>query len=227
MLMTFAGKILNYHFSLKPDIDLPDQVEWLYPYESEIVQDAMRRFFNKYFSDHNKRTVLLGINPGRFGAGVTGLPFTDPIRMETICGLQNSFPKKQELSSVFVYDFIDAMGGVDFFYKHFYITSICPLGFVRNGNNYNYYDSTALTDAIMPMILDNLEKHISFGVRKDVAFSMGQGKNFAFLEKLNKKHHFFDHVIPLPHPRWVMQYRLKRKGDFIDEYVKKLETVIK
>ncbi|MCB0666616.1 MAG: DUF4918 family protein [Saprospiraceae bacterium] len=224
---TFADKILNYHFSLSTDISLPEKVEWLYPYESGEVRDAMTRFFSKYFSDGEQRVVLLGINPGRFGAGVTGIPFTDPIRMEEECNLENSFDKRQELSSVFVYDFIRAIGGVEYFYSQFYITSICPLGFVKNGKNYNYYDSNDLTSAIMPMILENLRKHISFGVRTDIAFSMGQGKNFAFLQKLNEEYKFFKKLIPLPHPRWVMQYRLKRKDHFIDEYVSKLKSALK
>ncbi|MCB0687338.1 MAG: DUF4918 family protein [Saprospiraceae bacterium] len=223
---TFAQKILKYHFSLKPDIVLPDHIEWLYPYDISSVRDAMRRFFTKYFSDYESRTVLLGINPGRFGAGITGLPFTDPIRMETECQLTNDFPKKQELSSVFVYEFINAIGGPDFFYRNFYITSICPLGFVKDGKNYNYYDSQHLTDAIMPMIVDNLQKHISFGVKTDVAFSMGQGKNFAFLQRINKEYQFFKKLVPLPHPRWVMQYRLRRKDEFVREYVDKLSNCL-
>jgi hypothetical protein len=225
-MQTFANKILNYHLSIKPEFILPDEVEWLYPYEKNEVRDAMNRFFTKYFSDNNQRTVLLGINPGRFGAGVTGLPFTDPIRMVAECALENTFPKKQELSSVFVYEFINALGGVDYFYSHFYITSICPLGFVRHGKNYNYYDSPDLIEAIMPMIIDNLQKHISFGIQTEVAFSMGQGKNFAFLEKLNSEYKFFKKLVPLPHPRWVMQYRLKRKEEYIQEYINKLNETL-
>jgi hypothetical protein len=146
--------------------------------------------------------------------------------METDCALENHFPKRQELSSVFVYEFINALGGTNFFYNHFYITSICPLGFVRHGKNYNYYDSPTLIEVIMPMIIDNLRKHISFGVQTDVAFSMGKGKNFTFLEKLNNEYQFFEKLIPLPHPRWVMQYRLKRKGEYIQEYVTKLNEAL-
>lgn len=223
---TFAKKILDYHFSLSTDISLPDKVAWLYPYADNQVQDAMQRFFYKYFSDNSARHVLVGINPGRFGAGITGLPFTDPIRMQEVCQLENDFPKRQELSSVFVYDVVNALGGPDTFYKHFYITSVCPLGFVKDGKNYNYYDGKDLETAIMPMIIDNLKKHISFGLSTDCAFSMGQGKNYAFLNKLNKEHGFFDKIIPLPHPRWVMQYRLKRKEEFIKEYVDKLSRAL-
>jgi len=55
---------------------------------------------------------------------------------------------------------------------------------------------------------------------------MGQGKNFKYLKQLNDKHGFFAEIQPLPHPRWVMQYRLKTKPIYIDEYVTKLTSAI-
>lgn len=207
-------------------MSLPDGVDWLYPYEDATVRDAMRRFFQKFFSDEMPRIALWGINPGRFGAGVTGLPFTDPIRMEEECGLENDFTKRQELSSVFVYEVVNAMGGPAAFYSKFYISSICPLGFVKDGKNYNYYDSKDLTEAVMPLILRNIEKHLEMGISDQVVFSMGQGTNFKFLKKLNDKHQFFKEVKPLPHPRWVMQYRLKRKLEFVDQYVTELSKYL-
>ncbi len=222
MKNTFADRVLAHHFDLKPSLVLPDGVEWLYPYERPEVREAMGQFFTKYFAEGSSRVALLGINPGRFGAGITGIPFTDPIRMEKICALPNAFDKRQELSSVFVYDVVDALGGPDLFYRSFYITSICPLGFVRDGKNYNYYDSKSLTETVMPMILHNLRAHLEMGVSEKVAFSMGQGKNYKFLKALNDEHGFFEQVHPLPHPRWVMQYRLKRKEAFVQAYVNAL-----
>jgi hypothetical protein len=41
-------------------------------------------FYQKYYADNKKRSLIIGINPGRFGAGVTGIPFTDPIRLKRI-----------------------------------------------------------------------------------------------------------------------------------------------
>ncbi|MCK5703784.1 MAG: DUF4918 family protein, partial [Cyclobacteriaceae bacterium] len=59
-----------------------------------------------------------------------------------------------------------------------------------------------------------------------VAFSMGKGQNFKYLKYLNKKYQLFDKVEPLPHPRWVMQYRLKRKAEFIHEYISKISAAL-
>ena len=86
------------------------------------MQQACSDFYEKYYNDNNERYAFFGINPGRFGGGVTGIPFTDPIRLEKICGIPNDFEKKQELSSVFIYDMIDAFGGAAKFYKRFYIS---------------------------------------------------------------------------------------------------------
>jgi len=32
-------------------------------------------FYHKYYNDYNSRLLILGINPGRFGGGLTGIPF--------------------------------------------------------------------------------------------------------------------------------------------------------
>jgi len=217
--MTWENNILGYQLGLQADIPLPDGVEWLFPYDDPETKRCMTEFYGRYYGDDAERTILLGINPGRFGAGVTGVPFTDPLLLESECQIPNDFHKRRELSSAFVYEFIHALGGVELFYLNFYITSVCPLGFIRDGKNYNYYDSRALQEAVMPMILDNLNAQISFGANTEVAYSMGKGKNFKFLKALNDKHALFGEVIALPHPRWVMQYRLKSKDTFVEEYV--------
>ena len=74
----------------------------------------------------------------------------------------------------------------------------------------------------MPMILDNFRTQLDFGADTSVAYSMGKGKNFKFLKTINDEYGFFEKVVALPHPRWVMQYRLKRKLEFVDEYVQAL-----
>ena len=183
----------------------------------------MESFFRKYFSEPHPRTLIFGINPGRFGAGVTGTPFTDPKILEEVCGIPNPFPKRAELSAIFVYEFINAYGGPKAFYQDFYITSLCPLGFVKDGKNYNYYDSKELTQAVEPRILENIRYHLDVGCNPKIAYSLGKGENFAYFQKINEQHGFFKQVVPLPHPRWVMQYRLKRKEEFIEQIVNALK----
>ena len=112
--MSFGEKVLQYHFQLTTDIELPDKIEWLFPYNNEETKKCMKAFYSRFYQDDHKRTFLLGINPGRFGAGITGVAFTDPIRLEKL-GIKNDFAKKQELSSVFIYDMIERCGGPEFF----------------------------------------------------------------------------------------------------------------
>lgn len=216
-----SDQILKYHFDLKPDINLPSGIDWLMPYDDPETRHCMKAFYETFYSDTNKRIFILGINPGRFGAGVTGVPFTDPIRLKHL-GIDNSFPAKQELSSVFIYEMIDALGGPEKFYQQFYITSLSPLGFIKDGINYNYYDDKQLGQIIRPFIIYNIEAQLKFGADTSKVYCLGQGKNFEYLSRLNEEYRWWERVIPLPHPRWVMQYRRKRKEDFIEMYRERL-----
>ncbi len=222
----FGSAVLQYHFNLRPNIELDRGVEWIYPYTDRATRHSMSAFFSQYYDDTNERIFLFGINPGRFGAGITGIPFTDPVRLEVKCGIGNPFQKRAELSSVFIYDCIEAMGGPQTFYSQFYITSLCPLGFLKDGKNYNYYDDRETEKRVTPFIEENISAQISFGCNRAFAFSIGQGKNFACFKKLNAQHRWFDEIIPLPHPRWVMQYRLKQKDRFLSEYREKLSLAL-
>ncbi len=216
-MVTFSSQVLSYQFSLKANIQLPHSIEWLLPYGEKETRRCMTSFYNHFYNDPRQRTFILGINPGRFGAGVTGVPFTDPIRLKQL-GIENSFSQKPELSSVFVYEMIAACGGPEKFYNQFYITSLSPLGFVKNGKNYNYYDDPLLSKVIRPFIIRNIETQLTFGADRSKVFCLGQGKNFEYLSKLNDEYQWWESVIPLPHPRWIMQYKLKRKEEFIGLY---------
>jgi len=220
--MTFGESVRAFYKSLEIPRGLPQGVEALYPFRNPETWSVIEQFLDKYYNDANPRILLMGINPGRFGAGVTGIGFTDPIRLEQDCGIKNDFEKKAELSSKFIYDVIRAFGGPQKFYAKFFISAVSPIGYVKHGKNYNYYDERGLEKAVEPFAVECIQKKLNFGCSSKCAFSIGQGKNLKFLEKINKKHDFFDEIKVVPHPRWVMQYRLKRKGEFIDQYLDEL-----
>lgn len=224
--MTFAEQVLAFSQALRiPDIPLPEGFSWLFPYEQTETQRVMALFYRKYYGDDALRFFLFGINPGRFGAGITGIPFTDPVRLEEDCGIPNTFPKKQELSAQFVWQVIRAFGGPELFCRQFYITALSPLGFVRNGANVNYYDNRHLLRAVEPFLVWNIRTQMAFGARREVAFCLGEGQNFRVFQRLNAEHGFFDHIAALPHPRWVMQYRRKSAEDYVERYVKTLQAL--
>jgi len=89
--------------------------------------------------------------------------------------------------------------------------------------NYNYYDSKALTDAVYDLIVSGIRKQLQFGLSRKVCYCMGTGKNAAFLQALNEKEGFFEQVVPLEHPRFVMQYKAKTKQAYVDKYLEAFE----
>ena len=220
--MTYGEKIIRFLTGLSLDVPLPEGIEVMNPYLRPEVREGVKAFYSRYYPDEEPRTFLLGINPGRFGAGITGISFTDPIRLEKECGIPNPFDKKQEISSVFIYDMIRAYGGPEKFYGDFYITAVCPLGFVKDGKNLNYYDLKELQEAVTPFIVETLQTQVDFGAHRERAYCVGEGKNFKFLKKLNDEHRFFRKIIPLPHPRFVMQYRYRKREEYVRMYLEQL-----
>lgn len=222
IFMLVSEHILRFYNQLEGDWKLPKGIDLIFPFEDELIQSFMDQFYSKYYSDKKNRTFLFGINPGRLGAGITGIPFTDPVFLESNCKIKNALPRKHELSSIFMYEMIAALGGPLKFYRKYYISSVCPLGFTKEGKNYNYYDDDKLFKAVYDHITQAVNYQTSQFCNKEVAYSIGKGQNFKFFKHLNEKYKWFDEIIPLPHPRWVMQYKLKSKAIYIDEYVSKL-----
>ncbi len=221
--MTFAEKAIAFYRHLDPKIKLKNGVDWIMAFDQKDTMDCFSTFMNKYYDDHEKRVFLFGINPGRFGAGVTGVSFTDPIQLEEKLGIVNPFEKKHELSAIFIHEVIDALGGPDQFFSKFFITSVNPLGLLKENKNYNYYDDPETQKLVEPFILSCMDQQLKYGYYKQKAFSIGQGKNYKYLKQLNSNYGWFDEIIPLPHPRWVLQYRRKYKENYIAEYIEKLQ----
>jgi len=127
---TFADKIIEFNHSLDFTGELPTGINLMNPFKGNSdILSVSSSFYKKFYNDNSPRHLILGINPGRFGAGVTGIPFTDTKRLTNECGIKYSGKETHEPSSVFVYEVIEAYGGINKFYNDFYINSISPLGF--------------------------------------------------------------------------------------------------
>lgn len=215
---TFGARIYEFYRRLRAP-RVPRGVAVMNPYSDPKVASGVRTFLDKYFDDIRPRVLVFGINPGRFGAGITGITFTDPVALATFCGIPNRLGTRRELSSVFIYDFIERYGGVNAFYSSFFLTAASPLGFLRRSLNLNYYDVPQLARAVTPFIVRSIERQIAAGGRRDVAIVIGKGANLRFLRELNERHRFFEHLHALEHPRAIMQYRRKRVDEYLDQYV--------
>jgi hypothetical protein len=222
-IMSWANDLFNFYKGLKPPAVLPEDIEWLYPQKDPEVMNVVKIFLDKYYNDTRYRRLLLGINPGRFGAGVTGVNFTAPKQLFEECGIAHSFKNQTELSAEFIYEMINAYGGPKAFYSNYFIGSVCPLGFIKNEKNINYYDDKKLLEAVEPFIIKAIKKQVSFPVDRDTCYAIGGEKNFKYLSSLNNRFQWFENIIPLPHPRFIMQYRRKKKQDYISQYLEALK----
>lgn len=224
--MSFGKDVLMFYRDLKITEKLPKGVEILNPYDNKGTFEICDAFYNKYYGDDLKRFLILGINPGRYGAGITGIPFADPVKLETLLGIKNTLSKKTELSADFVHSMIAAFGGPEKFFSHFFINSVSPLGFTRGGKNLNYYDDSQLRRSLEPFIQRSIERMLHLNIDRNVVFCLGEGQNLKYLEMLNEKNGFFKTIVSLAHPRYIMQYKRKHLAHYLDDYRKKLGSVL-
>jgi hypothetical protein len=87
---TWAEHLIQFYRTLQPPKTLPSGITWLHPQQNGEVMELASRFFEKFFSDTAPRRLLLGINPGRFGAGITGVNFTAPKQLAQYCGIPHT-----------------------------------------------------------------------------------------------------------------------------------------
>ena len=217
----FADRLRSFLTTFPAPVALPPGVVAANPYGTQPARGLLTEFAQKFYADDRPRVAVLGINPGRFGGGTTGIAFTDPVALADTCGLPNELPRRRELSSEFVEQVIGALGGATAFYAQFYVGSVYPLVLLKDGLNHNYYDSPALVGALWPALADSLRQQVALGFRRDVVVSLGR-RNATFLRKLNQQEALFEEVIELDHPRFLMQYKRRQLVDYVAKYAEVL-----
>jgi Domain of unknown function (DUF4918) len=214
-----SKQIIQFYKTIMPPSGLPKGVGVLYPQKQKEVMIIVKQFYKKFYSNDNKRTLIFGINPGRFGAGITGINFTAPKQLKENCGIDHPFKMQSELSAEFIYEAIGRYGGVEKFYSDFFITAISPLGYIKDGINLNYYDDAKLQKAVTPFVIECINKQVKWNVNRENCICVGGEKNYKFFLALNKEHLWFKEIIPLPHPRFILQYRRKTKEIYFSQYL--------
>jgi len=216
--MSFSSNIIKYFCNLRAPKSTPGGIRVINPYERDEVKEIVKKFYTKFYNDGNERLFVLGINPGRFGGGLTGIAFTDPIALRENCGIENNFGDRKELSSKFIYMLIEKFGGIDNFSFKVFLTALYPFAIIKDGKNYNYYDEKWLAESLREEIIENIKSQIDFGARRDYAILLGK-KNADYFLPINDEHKFFKKIITLEHPRYIMQYKLKQKDFYITKYI--------
>lgn len=223
-MTTWAKHLFDFYMTLEPPSALPGGIEWLYPQERPEVKTVLKAFLHKYYNDKEPRKLILGINPGRYGAGVTGVNFTAPKQLTENLSLPHDFKMQSELSAEFIYLMIDAYGGPAAFYSDYFISSVCPFGLIKNGKNINYYDDRELSVTLEPFIVSATNHLLKGNFIREQCICIGGEKNYKYLSKLNEKNKWFQNITPLPHPRFIMQYRRKQLREYVDLYIEKLKN---
>ncbi|UJR33577.1 hypothetical protein I4U23_021014 [Adineta vaga] len=164
----------------------------------------------------------------RFFCLLIGVPFTDPIRLKNVCGIDSNFPSKPELSAQFIYDYFFEQYSMKDFYQKFFIGAVCPLGLEYNGRNMNYYDNKVFMKHLLEYFIpDYIDKQINLGCSKKVAICLGEGLNYSILNKLNDQYHFFEKILKVSHPRYIMQYKRKQINNYIQQYIDACQLALK
>jgi hypothetical protein len=79
-MATFADKVIVFNKSLAYTDKLPTGFRVINPFlDNPETIEVMKQFYYQHYNDSNSRKFIIGINPSRHGAGVTGIPFTDTI----------------------------------------------------------------------------------------------------------------------------------------------------
>lgn len=221
--MTFADKAIKYFSTVEAPGYLPVGISILNPYKNPDVLNCVKSFYKKYFNDSNRRIFIWGINPGRLGGGLTGISFTDPVALKEHCGIENNFGTQKELSSKFIYDMINSFGGTEHFFNSCYLTALYPLAIIKGKINYNFYDEPELFRLLKNEIASSVEEQVKFGSDKRLAVCLGK-KNYKYLKEINETFSIFDRIEILEHPRYIMQYKLKKKDDYIKKYIDILKS---
>jgi len=215
----FGSRVASFLTSLRFDVPLPGGFAVLDPYRDGAVVDVVHQFCARYYTGNHLRLPIWGINPGRFGAGVTGLSFTDPYALRHDLGLVTSIDGRREPSADYVYRVIGAYGGPTAFYHDVYMSALSPLGFIKDGVNINFYDDPTLMRDIVPFVVDCMRRQTAMGLRDDVCIVLGSGKLKAFMERYIRPVIPYATIHYLEHPRFIMQYRRTTMQDYLDRYV--------
>lgn len=230
--ITFAEQVLNFNNKLSHEsLDLPYGFKAINPFngdQKELVKEITSAFYKKYYNDTRRsRRLILGSSPSRRGTAITGIPFEDAKHLQSETGILVDKYYINQSSSGFLYDVMRKYGGCKKFYADFYMNFVCPIGIVRinsRGNevNCNYYESKKLQKVLYNFIISTIRSQIDFGVDTSVCYCIGSGENYRFLSKINNEYNFFSKIIPLEHPRFIMQYNSKKKDVFIEKYINSL-----
>jgi hypothetical protein len=80
--------------------------------------------------------------------------------------------------------------------------------------------------SLKPQILKTFKQQIDFGANDKYVISFGK-RNAEYVKEINDEIGYFKEIIIFDHPRFIMQYRLKKLDEYLDKYTKIFSKVSK
>lgn len=182
----------------------------------ESNMENIQKFCDKYYSNGVPFRVICGMNPGRLGAGKTGIPFIDFNSLSKL--LDDVSNEDSEKSAGFIFDVIEEFGRERFF-DNFYLTNFCSVGFMKNGANYNF---DCLPNQLLEIVKNNFYEEMEVVKPKSV-LSLSVSVQNSVCTLLQNATILKER---LPHPSWVMTYRSKSADKWKGKYLSTMEKLI-
>lgn len=179
-------------------------------------EEGISAFWEKFHGNSVPRIMICGINPGRFGAGKTGIPFMDFASLsQLIPGVER---RDSENSASFFFEVVKSFGAKSFF-KTFYVTNFSSVGFVKDGVNFNYHD---LPQAALETVERNFLAEIAI-VDPTHVISLGREVHRSVRKLLPRD---IDCSLYLPHPSWIATYRSSDRDHWAQHYKEALAKFV-
>ncbi len=154
-------------------------------------------FHKKYVQPNSPKVVICGINPGRYGAGKTGIPFIDFTSLSKM--LPNIDKEDSERSARFFFSVIEEFG-IENFYQNFHVTNLSWYGFYQLDKMKNVnYDNTNIATEIQIFLIDKFVEEMNY-INPDIIIPLADVVLWE-LQSLKKKNKLNAQIAPrLYHP---------------------------
>jgi uracil-DNA glycosylase len=177
-----------------------------------LNKEGINSFWQTYYGDSVSRVVICGINPGRHGAGKTGIPFVD---FQSLAQLITGVDRQDsERSAKFFFQVVRQFGVEDFF-NSFYVTNVSSVGFMRDGKNLNHNE---LPESALTVVERNFMQEMAI-IQPTHVISLGEVVQNSVRTLLPAS---VDCSMRLPHPAWVTSYRGKEMHEWTNRYLSML-----
>ena len=208
----------DFYKSIQNDLEVKEKLERekitiLYGFIEN--RELVRLYYQAFYISKTPRIVLCGINPGKNGAGKTGIPFID------FNGASELFPNvdqdDKERSAQFILSVISEIGKMKF-HKNVYMTNLSWFGFIQDNKNMNYFDlPTPLESVFTDSFLSEMEI-----VRPKMIIPLSKDVEQA-LNKMTEEGRLNYPVGPrLPHPYYCSFG--KREDKYKEKYVNRITS---